>query len=422
MPTAEVSPRAVIRLVPGAYLTHDPGGGDLIILPGGAERPLDAWQTKVIETFAAPRTIESGIDRIHRQDKAPTSGEALSAVMELLETGILQVFAETAIARRTARSLGMYGCPRLSFEESIAGDACHVAFMGMPYELGITGREGTRKGPDYLRRFSRAAFDYVERAGNPIGWWDTRRGCRRLEGVRFGDVGDISCSDTTRNGAAFDRLYDVVGTLLGAGRLPVIIGGDHSLSYPAISAVAKQHARFGIIHFDAHPDLGSSPGGSRWRRNLTHGNFMSWVEPMPQVAVLAQFGVRHLLPEPAYQSPKIRTFPGTEWTSRVEATIGQLPDDIPYYVTFDVDCLDPSVIAQTGTPVPGGLSYQAARDALCFIGERRDVVGLDVVELAAPRLEGDSREATNIAYLLFEFLASIFDRRGMTRAARTAKL
>ena len=405
-----MSAQSVLRIVPRAFLSGADGAGVLNV-PGQAAAPLSVLEALVLQAFAVPRTLENGVAEIRARSGALALEEPLATVCDLVDRGAIAFYEVADNPRNPGRALGMFGCPRIDAIEALAGDVADLVFVGMPYELGVTGGKGTSGGPAYLRRCSRIAFDYVERDGVPAGWWDTLSSTRVLEGVRFADAGDVSCQGTVRNGIAFDRLYEMVGAILDANALPVVIGGDHSIAYPAIRAVADRRERIGVIQFDAHPDLGRTRADGSWRRNLTHGNFMSWIEARPEIASLTQLGTRHLLPEPHYPTDKLVAHHGTAWVDRLDRVLDGLDTSYPYYLTFDVDCLDPSILSQTGTPVPGGLDYHQAAAALRAICGHVEIVGIDVVELRPGRFDWEAHEGTTIAYLLFAVLSAIFKRR-----------
>jgi agmatinase len=336
---------------------------------------------------------------------------SLATVMDLLDANVIQPFTFSAAGGGdSGRGAGMFGCPSSCVEDALSGDSCDVVFLGVPYELGVTGGKGTKSGPAYVRRSSRVAFDYVENAGIPTGWWNVADRSWVLDGVRFCDIGDVPCEGAERNGEPFDMLYDLQLSLLRAGRFPVAVGGDHSVSLPLITGAAILHPGLRVIQFDAHSDMGSHEDGGDWRKNCTHGNFMSWVAGNPNVAGILQIGIRNLLSEPPFQSPKVTTFPRDSFLKDAEAIVAQLPD-APYYLSFDVDCLDPMVISQTGTPVPGGFDYREASRALELVCRRLRIVGIDFVELIEPDNDRDFREGSAIAHLLFQALANIFEGR-----------
>jgi agmatinase len=391
----------------GAFISLATDGTEQLNLYDSSCMYLSAPQATALEVFSVPRTLEAGVAALKRRVPETGPADSLEVVLELVALGALVTpdGGKTNANYRDRR--GMFGCDLVAIEEALVGDEVDVAFIGMPYELGVTGREGAKTGPAYLRQCSRTAFDYTLVRGIPNGWWSTAQRRRVLEGVRFGDLGDIDCKATKRNGAAFDRLHDTVSAVFRAGKLAVMVGGDHSCSLPMITAAAEEYPSLGILQFDAHPDLGSEEAMGEWREGCTHGNYMSWVAQNEKVSSITQIGIRHLLPRAPFPHLKVTTFPAPHLD--IEAILETIPDDRPYYLSFDVDCLDPSVISQTGTLIPGGLSYGQAAAAIGAICASRNVIGLDFVELMAPnRGYEDRREGYCISYLLFEALTGIF--------------
>ncbi len=176
-----------------------------------------------------------------------------------------------------------------------------------------------------------------------------------------------------------------VSEALAAGGIPVLLGGEHTVTLGALRACHKKYGTFGVVQFDAHADLRAAYQGTP----LSHACVMRRAHEMG--LRLFQIGVRAIsLGEVEYrrENPDIAFLDGAAIGQAALAGKGLpetlLPPDFPetVYVTFDVDGLDPSVIPATGTPVPGGLSWYAALDALqkCIAGRR--VIGCDVVELA----------------------------------------
>jgi agmatinase len=135
---------------------------------------------------------------------------------------------------------------------------------------------------------------------------------------------------------------------------------------------------------------------------------MSWIANNENISRVVQLGIRHLLPKPPFVNDKVQVHVGTNWVDEIDIIISELPDDCPYYLTFDVDCLDPIVIGQTGTPIPGGLSYHNAAKTLATISSRLNLVAMDIVEMisASSLIEG-----TIVSYLAFEVLSHQYIRR-----------
>ncbi len=173
---------------------------------------------------------------------------------------------------------------------------------------------------------------------------------------------------------------------LACKSIPVILGGEHSISFGALSALKEKYGVFGILHIDAHADLRDSYEGSKW----SHASAMH--RALDLDLKIAQFGTRAYCKEEcevrekyniiAYDAHKFMNT-STYLPSGVEPD-KILPDDFPknIYISFDVDGLDPSIIPHTGTPVPGGLQWYQALELLKFLLKGRNLIGFDVVELA----------------------------------------
>jgi agmatinase len=191
--------------------------------------------------------------------------------------------------------------------------------------------------------------------------------------------------------------------VLSQGKLPVVLGGDHSTPFGAIQACAERHPGLGVLHFDAHADLRDTYEGFAW----SHASILhNVVTRIPGVERVVQVGIRdlgereHALIEGS--KGRIRTLFDADWARAkadganlrelVRRWIAELPEHV--YVSFDVDGLDPSLCPSTGTPVPGGLSWH---DAMLWLEElsrsRRRVVGLDLNEVS-PGAEADPDEDT----------------------------
>ena len=196
-----------------------------------------------------------------------------------------------------------------------------------------------------------------------------------------------------------EKIAKTVSSVLDLKKIPVVLGGEHTVSVGAFRAVKAHFKDFGIVQFDAHADLRDTYHGTP----LSHACVMRRAVEMD--IPIFQIGVRSLSWE--------------EHVLRQERHIGHLdasdigmapvpdvilPDDFPQniYITFDVDGLDPSLMPATGTPEPGGLSWYQAFSALSAVMRGRRVIGLDVVELAPiPGMHAPQFTAARLIYNLF---------------------
>lgn len=174
-------------------------------------------------------------------------------------------------------------------------------------------------------------------------------------------------------------IEDKVGRIMTAGKKPLILGGEHSLTIAAARAAASQYISFGVIQFDAHADL----------RDSYEGNPMSHACVMRRIWELGipffQIGVRSLSEaEHDFRRQHDIAFLDAETIHGQGIPARILPPAFPenIYLTFDIDCLDPAVMPATGTPEPGGLSWSQSVGIIKNIARNRQVIGADVVEFA----------------------------------------
>jgi agmatinase len=252
---------------------------------------------------------------------------------------------------------------RTRYSRDLAG--VDVAVLGVPYDLGVTNRPGTRFGPRAVRQ-----------ASTQIAWgpqhpfdFDPRD---RLAIVDYGDVAyDVGYVD--------DMLRQVeatAGTIIDAGASVLALGGDHFVSLPLLRAHARRHGKLALVHFDAHSDT--------WRdTNYTHGTmfFHAMNEGLIDPARSVQTGIRTHNPEShgftILPPEKIDALGLDGVVETIKRTVGTSKA----YLSFDIDCLDPAFAPGTGTPVCGGLTSYAALQILARL-DGIAFVGMDLVEVA----------------------------------------
>jgi agmatinase len=333
-----------------------------------------------------------------------------------------------AIAPHVAPPAGLRVRPHTFFgappRNGAAGTPPQVAFLGAPFDLGTTHRPGARFGPDAVRAASawwQYARDEGKTAGDGTGireaegWYDLDRGRWILPGVTMADWGDvrITPADVAAN---FDRITECVRAVLDGGSVPVVVGGDHAVTYPAIRAFAGR-GPLHVVQFDSHQDFVDERYGVR----LGHGNVMRRASELPFVTGISQIGLRALqkYTEPLRAAQRYGTRVVTPSQLRRRgpgAAAASVPAGARCYLTLDIDVLDIASAPGTGTPEPGGLSFWEVRDAVRAVASRCRIVGLDLVEVSPPYdwAEITSRAA---ARLLLDVLSAIFDRNaGPARA------
>jgi len=222
-----------------------------------------------------------------------------------------------------------------------------------------------------------------------------------------------------------DWVYAKTQALLDAGKIPCVIGGDHAVPFGAIRAYAERFPGMGILHLDAHADLRDAFEGFTWSHASIFHNVM---ERIPGVARLVQVGIRDLgKAEFEYgrdSGGRVVThfdqvlceerFAGATWRSQVDRIVAGLPQQV--YLSFDIDGLDPTLCPNTGTPVPGGLSFQQACALVAGVARSgRTIVGLDLCEVA-PGSDGDQWDGNVGARLLYKMIGWMLRSQGLIQA------
>ncbi|MEE4242212.1 MAG: agmatinase [Desulfopila sp.] len=198
------------------------------------------------------------------------------------------------------------------------------------------------------------------------------------------------------------ELEERVSRTAACGAVPVVLGGEHSLTAACVRGISRHHHNFGIVQFDAHADLRDSYHGSK----ESHASVMRRIheEDIP----IYQIGTRsYSLEEHDFRRENNIPFVDAEEVWRKGAGSIRLPVDFPenIYITFDVDCFDAAVMPATGTPVPGGLHWYQVIEILENLLQSRLCLGFDLVELAPlPSMHGATFTVAQLAYNMMGYL------------------
>lgn len=319
---------------------------------------------------------------------------------------------------------GIYGLP-------FAPEHSKVVIVPVPFEATTSYGGGTSKGPAAVLEASKQVDLFDQETGRPyaagiamldipkkVARWNAEARKIAAAVIEKGGVVD------RRTKAAADKVnaygervnewvYGQTRELIGAGKMPVILGGDHSVPFGSIRAYAESHPGLGILHLDAHADLRDAYEGFTWSHASIFNNVMRKIEP---VGKLVQVGVRDLgQAERAMideSRGRIVTFydadlaarkdEGTPFARLADEIVAALPHDV--YLSWDIDGLDPTLCPGTGTPVPGGLSWNEALGLLRAIrrsGKR--IVGLDLCEVSPGETEWDANVGARLLYKMIGF-------------------
>lgn len=211
----------------------------------------------------------------------------------------------------------------------------------------------------------------------------------------------VDCEDGAEEVLA--RIEAATARVLRGGKLPVLLGGEHTVTLGALRAFAARGKTVGVVQFDAHADLRDSYEGSKYSHACVMRRAHELGFPLFQIGVRAPC-IEELDYRQAHAVPHLDA--RTIWELGIPER--PLPPDFPeeIYLTFDVDGLDPSIMPATGTPVPGGLSWREAVVALERVCQGRRVVGMDVVELAPrPHDHASNFAAALLCYTMMDLAA-----------------
>lgn len=284
-----------------------------------------------------------------------------------------------------------------------------AAFVGAPFDVATTHRPGARFGPRALRA---QAYD--------PGTYSLDLGLELWDWLTVVDHGDALCphGQTERSHAA---IRERVRAVASRGIVPLVCGGDHSITWPSATAVAEslpEGQTLGMVHFDAHADTA----------DVLDGNLASHGTPMRRLiesgAVrgenFVQIGLRGYWPDAAtfdwmhQQGMRWHTMQEV-WERGTAAVMAEAVAEAMQgadrlYVSVDIDVLDPGFAPGTGTPEPGGMVPADLLRIVRALALRADVAALDVVEVAPPYDHADLT-VNNAHRVVLEFLSGMAARR-----------
>jgi agmatinase len=274
--------------------------------------------------------------------------------------------------------------------------AAGVIIVPVPFEATSSYGPGSQRGPDAIIS-----------ASQQVELFDAELGFSPVEAA--GGIATLEPMDVARiDGAALcERLRELVAHWLSRGKFVVVLGGEHTSVVGAVRAHCEAFDDLTVLHLDAHSDLRQAYQGSAWNHACAMARVLDFHGTMVQVGVRSQeqseraFAEEHGLP--VYYADWIhrRQEQGWDWTADVVAATTKR-----VYVTLDCDVMDPSVIPATGTPEPGGLTWQQVNRLLARLCRERQVVGLDMSELAP--ISGLIHPQFCVAKLIYRFIGYRF--------------
>lgn len=291
-----------------------------------------------------------------------------------------------------------------------------VVVLPVPWQATTSYRRGTKDGPAGVLLASRQVdlhdleLGDAWRAGyamlpepDEVRAWDDAAEMDALAVIAAIEGGEEVPDDALARVNALSEqvngfVLEAVRDLYAQGKIPAVLGGDHSVPFGAIQAASERFPGLGVLHIDAHADLREAYEGFTWSHASIFHNVLS---RLPDVAVVAQVGLRdvgerevefaqaqgervHWCTDREMQQALAE---GTPWMALVREIVAHLPEHV--WVSFDVDGLDPALCPNTGTPVPGGLTWGQAGVLLAELARSRHIVGFDLNEVGPGEWDGN---------------------------------
>lgn len=252
-----------------------------------------------------------------------------------------------------------------------------VVVLPVPYDSTTSYRGGARDGPHAIISASRN-----------MELHDLELGCD-ISGAGIYTLDELEPSMASPE-KTIERVENAFGLLLEKNKFPVMFGGEHSLTLGAARALLKKHPKLSVLQIDAHADLRDGYEDSKFN----HACVMRRVR---ELCNAVSVGVRSISEEEAefVRKARPRIFYGRSFDAR--EVLKGLGNEV--YITLDLDALDPSIMPSVGTPEPGGLLFEEVAALVREVGERRRVVGFDIMELAPiPGMVAPDFLAAKMAY------------------------
>lgn len=294
-------------------------------------------------------------------------------------------------------------------------DNVDYAVIGVPFDTGVSYAVGTRFGPASIREMSQRI--------RPISTAMNIDTSEYLSGIDYGDLkvhpGYIDYS--------YEAIEEQLNPIFAKGIVPIMLGGDHSISYPHVKAAANAYGPVSLVHFDSHTDTGKSMDE---RKKHSHGTMFRYAaeEGLINAATSIQIGMRgtpfalnaldesRALGYEVLSTDDAKKLSIPELCERIKQRVG----DNPVFLTFDIDFLDPVFAPGTGTPEVGGFTTYEAQQMLRGLAGL-NLIGFDLVEVLPDR---DLTKVTslNAANIVFEFITLLALNRRSRKEAESAVL
>jgi agmatinase len=270
-----------------------------------------------------------------------------------------------------------------------------AVILGCPYDGSASFRPGARFGPSAIRRASWGIETYSPYLKKDLGQ------------LPIHDMGDLELPLGEKK-ASLDLIRKGVRKILSGKKFPILLGGDHLITLPAVEEILKIYPRLHVLHIDAHTDLRDDYLGE----SLCHSTVMRRVVERLGDNRLFQIGIRSGTEEEFKLAKKMRSIVSVDPNS-LSSMVKRLRNQ-PVYVTLDLDVMDPSILPGVGTPEPGGFTFQEFISLLKKL-QTLHMIGFDVVELT-PDYDPTQTSSVAASVILREMILAFCFRKEMQRA------
>ena len=319
---------------------------------------------------------------------------------------------------------GIFGLP---FNE----DDSEIVILPVPWDVTTSFSDGTSNAPEAILWASKQVDLYYSGIKNawkmglamadiPLEWFDLNKHYRKKaheviskleKGVTVDspDLEGLLAEINDQCAELVEFVYSRSINKLENGKLVGVLGGDHSSALGLIKALSQRHSDFGILQIDAHADLRKRYEGFTY----SHANIMHNALNFQSITKLVSVGIRDVCEhemEVIFNSEdrivaffdeqmKSKAFNGINWSEQCSNIINELPSKV--YISFDIDGLDPKLCPNTGTPVPGGLSFEQAVYLIKeVVSSGRTIIGFDLCEIGPSESDWDANVGARLLYHL----------------------
>lgn len=366
-------------------LTHELNGRKFVL-------PAPAYQ--LLTQLKEPVTIK---ELMEKTETPFPEGEIQKLLTRLRNGGVVVATGDDETYHRRLPNKTLLGLP--AYNEAGPEDLQkrRIVLLGVPFGNGNKLDAGCARFPAKLRWFAQSYLGGLHAGANqldfrgfgadndffaPLKNW--------LTSNRLTDGGDLVIQKNEYPSSVYDKVERLTAEISAAGNIPIMLGGDHSLTFPAIAGVAKQHETLQIIQFDAHTDtyvnrvadLYSGAGKAPHH----HGNFLSRTLESSRIAKVWQFGIRGPYTMKPSKDPRCEIIYAHEISDFLKGgNVNKINPDTPTYLTFDIDFFDPTIAPGTATPVVDGPDYKTGLNLLNSVLQQVNIVGADLMEVNPER-------------------------------------